>query len=52
MRYPVKLTSHSVRSDKCRPGIQSILEVAGKERGRLVAFDLGFVVGPRLNAAG
>lgn len=41
-----------IRSDKCRPGIQAILEVAGKERSRLVASDLGFVVGPRLNAAG
>jgi single-stranded-DNA-specific exonuclease len=41
-----------IRSDKCRPGIQAILEVAGKERRRLVASDLGFVVGPRLNAAG
>jgi single-stranded-DNA-specific exonuclease len=41
-----------IRSDKCRPGIQAIIEVAGKERNRLVASDLGFVVGPRLNAAG
>ena len=41
-----------IRSDKCRPGIQAIIEVAGKERSRLVASDLGFVVGPRLNAAG
>lgn len=41
-----------IRSDKCRPGIQAIIEVAGKDRSRLVASDLGFVVGPRLNAAG
>ncbi|PKG93281.1 single-stranded-DNA-specific exonuclease RecJ [Paraglaciecola sp. MB-3u-78] len=41
-----------IRSDKCRPGIQAIIEVAGREKGRLVASDLGFVVGPRLNAAG
>jgi single-stranded-DNA-specific exonuclease len=41
-----------IRSDKCRPGIQAILEVAGREKSRLVASDLGFVVGPRLNAAG
>ncbi|WP_199271761.1 single-stranded-DNA-specific exonuclease RecJ [Paraglaciecola sp. L3A3] len=41
-----------IRSDKCRPGIQAILEVAGKDKSRLVASDLGFVVGPRLNAAG
>tara|TARA_R110000751_G_scaffold307911_1_gene435173 strand:- start:102050 stop:103768 length:1719 start_codon:yes stop_codon:yes gene_type:complete len=41
-----------IRSDKCRPGIQAIIEVAGREKSRLVASDLGFVVGPRLNAAG
>ena len=41
-----------IRSDKCRPGILAILEVAGRDRSRLVASDLGFVVGPRLNAAG
>lgn len=41
-----------IRSDKCRPGIQAILDVAGRDRSRLVASDLGFVVGPRLNAAG
>ena len=41
-----------IRSDKCRPGIQAILDVAGRDKSRLVASDLGFVVGPRLNAAG
>ena len=41
-----------IRSDKCRLGIQAIIDVAGKQRSRLVASDLGFVVGPRLNAAG
>lgn len=41
-----------IRSDKCRPGIQAIIDVAGRDKSRLVASDLGFVVGPRLNAAG
>lgn len=41
-----------IRSDKCRPGIQAMLEVAGRDKSRLVASDLGFTVGPRLNAAG
>jgi len=41
-----------IRSDKCRPGIQAIIDVADRQRSRLVASDLGFVVGPRLNAAG
>lgn len=34
------------------PGIRALLDVAGRAPGRLVAADLGFVVAPRLNAAG
>ncbi|NIB42995.1 single-stranded-DNA-specific exonuclease RecJ [Pseudomaricurvus alkylphenolicus] len=41
-----------IRSGRARPGILSLLEVAGRKRDRLVASDLGFAVGPRLNAAG
>ncbi|MBD2860182.1 single-stranded-DNA-specific exonuclease RecJ [Spongiibacter sp. KMU-158] len=41
-----------IRAGRCRPGISALLQVAGKDRGRLVASDLGFAVGPRLNAAG
>lgn len=41
-----------IRSGKCRPGIQAMIDVAGKQLPRLVASDLGFVLGPRLNAAG
>ncbi len=33
-------------------GINALLRVAGRTPGRLVASDLGFCVGPRLNAAG
>lgn len=33
-------------------GIKAILSVAGRDAGKLSATDLGFVVGPRLNAAG
>ena len=33
-------------------GIRALLEVAGREPDLLVASDLGFAVGPRLNAAG
>lgn len=35
-----------------RPGLRALLRVAGREPARLVAADLGFAVGPRLNAAG
>lgn len=35
-----------------RPGIRALLEVGGREIGRVVASDMGFAVGPRINAAG
>lgn len=41
-----------IRSGRCRPGIRALLKVAGRPAERLVAADLGFIVGPRLNAAG
>ena len=41
-----------IRSGHCRPGIQALLRIAGKNPQRLVATDLGFAIGPRLNAAG
>lgn len=34
------------------PGIRALLSVAGRDPARLTAADLGFAVGPRLNAAG
>ena len=41
-----------IRAGQSRPGIQALLSLAGREPQRLVAADLGFAVGPRLNAAG
>ncbi len=41
-----------IRSGSCCAGITALLAVAGRDPGRLVAADLGFTVGPRLNAAG
>ncbi|WP_028114283.1 single-stranded-DNA-specific exonuclease RecJ [Ferrimonas kyonanensis] len=41
-----------IRAGRCRPGISALLEVSGRSAERLVASDLGFSVGPRLNAAG
>jgi single-stranded-DNA-specific exonuclease len=41
-----------IRDGRSRPGIQSLLSVAGRDATRAAAYDLGFVVGPRLNAAG
>ncbi len=41
-----------MRAGMARPGIMAMLEVAGKAPHRLTASDLGFALGPRLNAAG
>ena len=35
-----------------QPGIAALFEVAGRTPARACAYDLGFVLGPRLNAAG
>ena len=36
----------------CRPGIRALVEVANRNIDSLCASDLGFAIGPRLNAAG
>ncbi len=41
-----------IRAGKCRPGIRALLEVARRDMHQLAASDLGFALGPRLNAAG
>jgi len=41
-----------IRAGLARPGINAILKVANKDFSRLTTSDLGFAVGPRLNAAG
>jgi len=41
-----------IRAGKCQPGIRALLEVANRDARHLVASDLGFALGPRLNAAG
>ncbi len=41
-----------IRAGKCRPGIKALLEIANRDAQKLAASDLGFALGPRLNAAG
>jgi len=41
-----------IRAGRCVPGIRAMLEAANKRLETCVAADLGFQVGPRLNAAG
>ena len=41
-----------IRAGKGCPGIRALLQVAGRDPNRALAADMGFAVGPRLNAAG
>jgi len=41
-----------IRAGRCVPGIGALLQVGNRNPARAVASDLGFAVGPRLNAAG
>lgn len=41
-----------IRAGRARPGLRAILEVAGRDHRRITSMDLGFILGPRLNAAG
>ncbi|HEX4896061.1 MAG TPA: single-stranded-DNA-specific exonuclease RecJ [Solimonas sp.] len=41
-----------LRAGRARPGLMALLQVAGRDPARLGAQDLGFVLGPRINAAG
>jgi single-stranded-DNA-specific exonuclease len=41
-----------IQQNQCRAGISALLDIAGREPSELKALDLGFVLGPRINAAG
>ena len=41
-----------IRAGRMSPGIRAMMQLAGRDPGRASTYDLGFVVGPRLNAAG
>lgn len=41
-----------IRTGNCRPGIRALAEVAKRSLPNIIASDIGFAVGPRLNAAG
>ncbi len=41
-----------IRTGRCHPGLTALVEVAGKNPQTIAAADLGFSIGPRLNAAG
>ena len=41
-----------IRAGRAQPGVTALLRVAGRDPARVGTYDLGFAVGPRLNAAG
>lgn len=41
-----------IRQGQCCPGISALISVAKRNQADLVATDLGFALGPRINAAG
>jgi single-stranded-DNA-specific exonuclease len=51
-RIMVQQGIRRIRAGQCVPGLRALLEVAGRSLPCVVATDLGFAAGPRLNAAG
>lgn len=51
-RILVQAGLQRIRAGKTVPGILALLAESGRDHMRLVASDLGFALGPRLNAAG
>jgi len=51
-RILVRQGLERIRAGKAVPGIRALLKQSGRAIRRAVSSDLGFVVGPRLNAAG
>lgn len=45
-------SNHPPQPRLSSPGILALLKIAGRNPGSLIASDLGFVIAPRLNAAG
>ena len=41
-----------MRAGRAQPGLKALFAVAGREASRATCFDLGFLLGPRINAAG
>ncbi|MBX3693206.1 single-stranded-DNA-specific exonuclease RecJ [Dokdonella sp.] len=51
-RILVEAGLRRIRSRRACAGIQALLDVAGRDPTGVVAADLGYVLGPRINAAG
>lgn len=51
-RVLVEAGLRRIRAGRACAGVQALIEVAGRSTSRLVPADLGFALGPRINAAG
>ena len=51
-RILVQAGLQRIRKGACVPGISALLQLASRRQSDVVASDLGFAIGPRLNAAG
>jgi single-stranded-DNA-specific exonuclease len=51
-RVLVRAGLERIRAGRCVPGLVALAEVAGRDVARAGTTDLGFYIGPRLNAAG
>jgi single-stranded-DNA-specific exonuclease len=51
-RILVRQGLERIRRGQCRPGLMALLRLGGRDYRFVSAADLGFAVGPRLNAAG
>ncbi|HRQ05273.1 MAG TPA: single-stranded-DNA-specific exonuclease RecJ [Nitrosomonas halophila] len=41
-----------IRNGRCCAGLRALLKVAGRDLARITTYELGFILAPRLNAAG
>jgi single-stranded-DNA-specific exonuclease len=41
-----------IRAGRMQPGVRALFAIAGRDPARAGTFDLGFAIGPRINAAG
>lgn len=51
-RILVQQGLNRIKAGQCRAGIRALIEQSGRDIAKLQASDLGFAIGPRINAAG
>lgn len=51
-RIMVREGLERIRRSECSPGIQALAEIANRSMGGMTCQDIGFAIGPRINAAG